>query len=321
MNNEKIIRWGIIGCGNVTEVKSGPAFRLIDHSDLVAVMRRNGKLAEDYARRHKVKKWFTNAEALVKDEEVDAIYIATPPGSHLEYTRLAAAHGKPVYVEKPMARTYAESQEMITVCKAAGVPLFVAYYRRALPRFLAIKNLIDNGEIGKVRFVNVLMYKKAVPAAEAGWRVVPEISGGGLFVDLASHQLDLLQFYFGDIISADGYSAHQAADYAVEDHVSGTFIFASGVHGTGIWNFAAYADEDKTEIVGDRGKITFATFGNSPIEVVNGKGSRLLDLPNMRHIEQPLIQTVVDELRGVGRCPSTGITAARTNRAMDLLRR
>jgi predicted dehydrogenase len=321
MNNEKIIRWGIIGCGNVTEVKSGPAFRLIEHSDLVAVMRRNGALAEDYARRHKVKKWFTNAEALVKDEEVDAIYIATPPGSHLEYTRLAAAHGKPVYVEKPMARTYAESQEMIAVCKAAGVPLFVAYYRRALPRFLAVKDLIANGEIGKVRFVNVVMYKKAVPAVEAGWRVVPEISGGGFFVDLASHQLDLLQFYFGDIISADGYSAHQAADYAAEDHVSGTFVFASGVQGTGIWNFAAYADEDKTEIVGDRGKITFATFGNSLVEIVNDKGTQLLDLPNPRHIEQPLIQMVVDELRGVGHCPSTGITAARTNRAMDLLRR
>ncbi len=321
MNNEKIIRWGIIGCGNVTEVKSGPAFRLIEHSDLVAVMRRNGALAEDYARRHKVKKWFTNAEALVKDEEVDAIYIATPPGSHLEYTRLAAAHGKPVYVEKPMARTYAESQEMIAVCKAAGVPLFVAYYRRALPRFLAVKDLIANGEIGKVRFVNVVMYKKAVPAVEAGWRVVPEISGGGFFVDLASHQLDLLQFYFGDIISADGYAAHQAADYAAEDHVSGAFVFASGVQGTGIWNFAAYADEDKTEIVGDRGKITFATFGNSLVEIVNDKGTQLLDLPNPRHIEQPLIQMVVDELRGVGHCPSTGITAARTNRAMDLLRR
>jgi predicted dehydrogenase len=321
MNNEKVIRWGIIGCGNVTEVKSGPAFRLIEHSDLVAVMRRDEEKVRDYARRHKVKKWFTNAEALVKDEDVDAIYIATPPGSHLEYTRLAATHGKPVYVEKPMGRNYAECQEIIAVCKAAGVPLFVAYYRRALPRFIAIKDLIASGEIGKVRFVNILMYKRAVTTAEAGWRVVPEISGGGLFIDLASHQLDLLQFYFGDIISADGYSAHQAADYAAEDHVSGAFVFASGVHGTGIWNFAAYADEDKTEIVGDRGKITFATFGNLPVEVVNYKGNRLLDLPNPRHIEQPLIQTVVNELRGLGHCPSTGITAARTNRAMDLLRR
>ena len=321
MSREKFIRWGIIGCGNVTEVKSGPAFRLVDHSDLVAVMRRNGGLAEDYARRHQVKKWFTNAEALVKDVEVDAIYIATPPDSHLQYTQLAAAHGKSVYVEKPMALNYGQCQEMIAVCKAAGVPLFVAYYRRSLPRFLAIKDLIDNGEIGKVRFVNVVMYKKAVTPSAAGWRVVPEISGGGLFVDLASHQLDLLQFYFGDIISADGYSAHQAAGYAAEDHVSGAFVFASGVHGTGIWNFAAYADDDKTEIVGDKGKITFATFGNSPVEVVNDRGSRLLELPSPRHIQQPLIQTVVDELRGIGRCPSTGVTAARTSRVMELLRR
>ena len=131
----KTIRWGIIGCGDVTEVKSGPALQKADHSALVAVMRRNGQLAEDFARRHGVPQWYDDAAALIHDPAVDAVYIATPPSSHKEYTLMSAAAGKPVYVEKPMARNTAECQAMIAACHKANVPLFVAYYRRALARF------------------------------------------------------------------------------------------------------------------------------------------------------------------------------------------
>ena len=137
----KTIRWGIIGCGDVTEVKSGPGFQKADNSSLVAVMRRTGALAKYYAQRHGVPKWYDDAAALVHDSEVDAIYVATPPASHKEYTLLAARVGKPVYVEKPMALNFEGRQEMLTACQAAGVHLFVAYYRRALPRFLNIKDL------------------------------------------------------------------------------------------------------------------------------------------------------------------------------------
>ena len=137
----EIIKWGIIGCGNVTEVKSGPAFQKAPNSALVAVMRRDAALAEDYAKRHNVPKWYSNAEDLINDPEVDAIYIATPPSSHKEYTILCAKARKPVYVEKPMALTFEECNEMINTCKEHNVPLFVAYYRRALPRFLKIKEI------------------------------------------------------------------------------------------------------------------------------------------------------------------------------------
>ena len=318
----KTIRWGIIGCGKVTEVKSGPAFRLADNSELMAVMRRNGRLAEDYARRHHVKYWFDVAGKLVNHPEVDAIYIATPPSSHMQYALMAAEAGKPAYVEKPMARNYKECRKMIDAFEAAGLPLFVAYYRRALPRFLKIKSIIGSGEIGEVRFANVVMHKK--PAAsdlkgQENWRVQPEISGGGYFVDLGSHMLDILQFYFGNIISAEGRAVNQASLYPAEDMVSGSFIFASGVQGTGVWNFTAHADLDRTEIVGSKGKITFATFGNSPVILETKTGKETLDLPNPKHIQQHLIQTIVDELNGKGKCPSTGFTASRTNWAMDRL--
>lgn len=142
------INWGIIGVGDVCEIKSGPAFNTINGSRLVAVMRRSASLAKDYAERHGVPKWYHDADILINDPEVNAIYIATPPHVHPYYTKIVAEAGKPVYVEKPMAKTYSECQDMIEVCKQKGVPLFVAYYRRALANFLAIKNWVQDGRIG-----------------------------------------------------------------------------------------------------------------------------------------------------------------------------
>jgi predicted dehydrogenase len=318
----KTIKWGIIGCGDVTEVKSGPGFQLADNSELVAVMRRNGRLARDYAQRHKVNRWYDDARQLISDPEVDAVYVATPPASHKEYTTMVAEAGKPVYVEKPMALNYSECRDMIATADAAGIPLFVAYYRRALPRFLTIKSMIDNGEIGDVRGVHIVYHSKASKSDLEGkenWRVQPAISGGGYFVDLACHTLDILQYYFGNIISADGNAINQAGLYPAEDLVAGNFIFSSGVYGTGLWCFSAHEHLDRTEIIGSKGKITFATFGNSPVELQTSGGIRYLDLPNPLHIQQPLIQTIVDELNGVGNCPSTGLTAAGTSKVMDRL--
>ena len=311
----------MIGCGDVTEVKSGPGFQKANHSSLVAVMRRNGALARDYAERHQVPRWYDNAEALVRDAEVDAVYIATPPSSHKQYTLMSAAEGKPVYVEKPMALNFGECHEMIEECRSVGVPLLVAYYRRALPRFLKIKDLVDSGAIGEVRFVSVTLYQPTAPedltSESLPWRVVPEIAGGGRFVDLASHTLDFLDFTLGPIVEVLGRASNQAGRYRAEDVVTGTFKFASGVHGTGAWCFSAYDKFDLTEVVGDRGKITFSTFDAEPVRLISGKDVSEYAFEYPQHIAQPLIQTVVNELIGTGRCPSTGESAARTSWVMD----
>lgn len=314
------VRWGIIGCGNVTELKSGPGFQKAKGSRLVGVMRRNGKLAQDYAIRHGVPKWYDNADSLINDPEVDAIYIATPPSSHKQYTIAVAKAGKPVYVEKPMAMSYDECQEMIQVCEEKNVPLFVAYYRRTLPRFLKIKDLLENNAIGAVRSVIISFSKKATQNDfhnPDNWRVNPDIVGCGYFCDLASHQFDFLQFLFGTIISASGFSSNQMDLYKAEDIVSGSFIFESGIHGVGLWCFSTFHDLDRTEIIGETAKITFSTFDTEPIvlETDNGVENYLMDNP--AHVQQPLIQTIVDELLGFGKCPSTGRTASLTNRVLD----
>ena len=143
MFKDKEIRWGIIGVGDVCEVKSAPAMNLIEGSKLVAVMRRDAQKAADYALRHGVPKWYDDADTLINDPEVNAIYIATPPGAHEIFTLKAAAANKPVYVEKPMARTYDECLNMIKACESAQVPLFTAYYRRMLPNCLNIHHMCE----------------------------------------------------------------------------------------------------------------------------------------------------------------------------------
>lgn len=319
----RTIRWGIIGAGNVTEVKSGPALYKARHSSLVAVMRRDGALAQDYAERHHVSRWYDNADQLIHDNEVDVVYIATPPYAHKEYALKAAQAGKPVYVEKPMAMNHHECLAMIEACRVADVPLWVAYYRRALPRFLKIKELIESGAIGDVRSVNIALYRpiRSDETDPAGlpWRVQPELAGGGHFVDLAVHTLDFLDYALGPIKSAKGFAINQAGYYPAEDHVAGTFVFESGALGSGIWCFSSARHIDQTTIAGTKGALAFSTFDTDPLILTVGDQVEQFPIDNPEHIQQPLIQSIVDELNGEGQCPSTGISAARTTWVTDQL--
>ncbi|QNK56326.1 Gfo/Idh/MocA family protein [Paenibacillus sp. PAMC21692] len=315
------VRWGIIGCGNVTEVKSGPGFQKTEGSELAAVMRRNGELAADYAARHGVPKWYDNADDLINDPEVDAVYVATPPSSHMEYVLQCAAAGKPVYVEKPMARSSAECKAMIDACREAGVPLFVAYYRRGLDYFRKIKELLDSGAIGRVCFVSMKQYQPARvnEGEQLPWRLNPEESGGGLFVDLASHTLDIMDYLLGPIAEAAGGAGNQAGLYEAEDIVTGSFEFQSGVRGVGVWCFSAYKPVDVNEIVGEKGSILFDTFGNEIITLETAEGSEQFTFEKPPHIQQGLIGMIVDELRGGPASPSDGTSGIRTNVVMDKL--
>jgi predicted dehydrogenase len=320
------VRWGILGVGNVCEVKSAPAMQLIPHSKIVAVMRRNEEKAKDYADRHQVPKWYDDAQKLIDDPEVNAIYIATPPNAHLPLCTLAAKAGKPVYVEKPMARSYEECQEMIRICERFQVPLYVAYYRRRLPHFLKIKELMDAGAIGEIRTVHINLKESLNPGLVAGsvenWRINPEIAGGGYFFDLASHQIDLLDFFFGKIKQASGFSSNQGKSYAAEDIVVGNFVFENGIFGSGNWCFTSAENSriDQIQIYGSAGKISFETFGKGEFLLeADGKKSEKFSFELPKHIQQPLIETIVGDLLGTDSCPSTGSSAARTNWVMDEL--
>jgi len=304
----------------VTEIKSGPGFQKADGSQLVAVMRRTAGLAEDYARRHGVPKWYADADALIRDPEVDAVYVATPPGTHCEYALKVCAAGRPAYVEKPMARNATECERMVKAFAAARLPLFVAYYRRAQPRFLKPKELIDAGALGRVTGVCYHFADsrhQSVKADDLPWRLNAEHAGGGFIFDLGSHTLDILDFMLGPLVDVEGSAANLASPYDVEDVVAMSFRTAAGVPGVASWNFASVVREDMIQITGTDGRVALSTFGAEPVRLETADGVREFDLPYPPHVAQPLIQTVVDELLGRGVCPSTGETARRTSRVMD----
>jgi predicted dehydrogenase len=316
----KTVSWGIIGCGDVTEVKSGPAFSRAPHSSLVAVMRRDGEKAADYARRHGVTRWYADAQALIDDPDVNAVYIATPPGSHCELALRVAAAGKPCYVEKPMARNAEECGRMIEAFRAAEQPLFVAYYRRALPHFRRIKSFIDTGEFGKPLSLNYYYangaQRQGIP--EDAWRFQPEISGGGLFWDLGSHALDLFDWWLGPLAQVSGHSLRASSNAPVEDRVGLTAVAGGSVSLTAFWNFIGPAQRDRIELTFEQGEIHCSVFGSTIIEIHPYSGeSRREDIPHGPHIQQDLIETVVKALRGGSNAPSTGESALRTNRVID----
>jgi predicted dehydrogenase len=317
-----MIKWGIIGCGKVTEHKSGPVFSKVADSRLVAVMRRNAALAEDYASRHNVPKFYTNADDLINDLEINAVYIATPPGSHAEYAIKVLEAGKPVYIEKPMALNYKECLRINETAEKCKLPVFVAYYRRTLPGFLKIKELVEAGEIGKPRFANFQIFNYPSEDEKDGrlpWRVIPEISGAGHFFDLASHQLDYLDFLFGPVLKVSSMVLNHANNYTAEDFVSASFLFRDNIVGTGIWSFSSSreANRDNFEIVGEKGIIKTSTFTYEPIVLVNGNGRREFINERPENIQFYLIEQIVKALSGKGEVVSTGISAARTNWVMD----
>lgn len=319
------IKWGIIGCGDVTEVKSGPAIYKTKHSELVAVMRRNSKLAADYAKRHNVPKWYSNANDLLNDSDVNAVYVATPPSTHKQYAIAAMKAGKPVYVEKPMALNTAECKEMIDVSEKTGMPLFVAYYRRRLPLFLKVKEIIDSKQIGEIRAVNLRFFnalnRTEINTEQLPWRLKPEISGGGFFFDLAPHAIDILQFLLGDIEEVCGSAQNQDGKYEAEDIVAARFTFPNRVLATGIWCFSSAEtnNTDEIEITGTKGRIIFPVFEQQPIKLTVKNNTNEFYYERIKHIQQPLIQSIVDQLRGIGKSPSTGKTAIHTTTVMELM--
>jgi len=282
-------------------------------------MRRTPHLAEDYARRHGVARWYASARDLIEDPGVDAVYVAAPPGAHLELALAVAAAGKPAYVEKPMARSHAECRRLNEAFAAAGAPLFVAYYRRALPRFARVRRLLDEGRIGRPASLSYRYARSRQRSLGAGaWRLDPRHSGGGLLLDVGSHALDLFDWLLGPLEAVSGVALRRGPDPgAVEDTVAMSFR-AGDVAGAATWDFAGVGPhEDRAEIAGTEGLLRFAVFGDEPLHLVTAAGEERLAAPVGSPVQQPLIQSVVDALRGEGTCPSTGESAARTSRVMD----
>lgn len=320
----KEISWGFIGCGEVTEKKSGPAFNEVVGSHVEAVMSRNENKARSYAERHHIRKWYTDPLELIEDPDINAIYIATPPSSHATFAIMAMRAGKPVYVEKPLAASYEDCIRINRVSEETGIPCFVAYYRRYLPYFQKVKGMIDGGAIGKALSVQLrfscpprdLDYRstQALP-----WRLQPDIAGGGYFYDLAPHQLDMMQHIFGVITEVTGICANRAHLYDAEDTVSACFKFESGLPGSASWCFVGHssAKDDRIEVIGDKGMLNFSVYDYDPIHYVSSDDDKYIDVTNPQYVQLPIIKSVIENLQGFGVCQCTSVSATPVNWVMD----
>tara|TARA_R110002051_G_scaffold145817_1_gene218770 strand:- start:23880 stop:24848 length:969 start_codon:yes stop_codon:yes gene_type:complete len=315
-----LIRWGIIGCGAVTEVKSGPPYQQTPGFNLTAVMRRDLNKAKDFAERHGVPKFYSDAESLINDKAIDAVYIATPPDTHKLYGLLVAEAGKPCCIEKPLAPSYKDGLAIVASFKEKNIPLFVAYYRRSLPRFLQIEKWLKSNEIGNVRHINWSFSKPANDVdlnGEYNWRTDTKVAPGGYFDDLASHGLDLFSYLLGDFKTVFGLSTNQQGLYTAKDAITSCWVHENGITGQGSWNFGSFRREDTVEILGSEGKIIFSVFEESDVVLENKNGKQKLFIENPKHVQQYHVENLKTDLVDGKKHPSTGETALHTSWVMS----
>lgn len=317
-----VIQWGMIGCGDVATRKSGPAFSLIPHSHLYGVTSAHYEHAQEYAQQHNVDKAYQSAEEMLVDPQIDAVYIATPPRFHKQYALMCAKAGKPAYIEKPMANSYEDCQEIIQAFAQSRTKGYTAFYRRGMDKFLQIKHLIERGALGAVRFVDIFCsmvpHEQGLIEEELPWRLKRSATGGK-FLDAGIHCIDTLEFLLGNIQTVKSIVSNQAGLYEVEDIVSLSLKFDSGIQGSGTWCFNGFRDEEWVRIIGEKGMLEFSVFDNSPFRLIDSSGVHEYPVEQYQYIQQPMIHTVVDDLRGAGVCQSTLQTAAHTTYIMDTI--
>jgi predicted dehydrogenase len=315
--------WGMVGCGNVTEKKSGPPLYKTPRSRVKGVYARRAEQSSDYARRHGIPCVYPTVEALLADSEINAVYVSTPPDTHKHYALLALDAGKIPYIEKPMAMNYDECAEILSAGKAANLPVYVAYYRRALSKYLKIKQLIDSGRLGKIRTVRLTHFMKPEAAdldrSKLPWRLTPKVSSGGKFIDMAVHVLDIVQFFCGDITVAEGSASNIGGLYEAEDTVWSLMRCENGalVHGT--WCYAAGFDEEEMLILGDLGYIRTSGLFLTPVHVVSGGGEERFDFPEPEHVAGPFVETLVEEMTGGKKSNADAVCAANNVRVVDTI--
>ena len=226
-----------------------------------------------------------------------------------------AEAGKPCCIEKPMAPSYQDCLLINEAFEAKSLPLFVAYYRRSLPRFKQVKYWLETGQIGNVRHISWHLSKPANALDLSGlynWRTDYNIAPGGYFDDLASHGLDLFTHLLGNVEQAKGICLNQQGLYPAKDAITAIWQHTNGVTGSGNWHFGCRHRQDNVEIVGSKGKLTFSVFDEVPLQLHTQNGITEQIIGNPANIQLYHVKALRDALAGQQPHPSTGQSAAHT---------
>lgn len=286
------LRFGLIGCGDIAQKRVAPALRDSEYCELIAVSRAQSSLAETFARQFGAKRWYADWRELLNDEEIDAVYIATPVNLHAEQAIAAAERGKHVLCEKPMALNVTECDRMIHACKSSGVGLGVAYYRHFYPVVRRIKEIIDSGEIGTpiVCQINAFEWFDPEPTNPRRWLLNRQQSGGGPMFDFGCHRIEVLLNLFGSVVRLEATKSNEFFKREVEDVATALFQFERGTSATLTVAHSARESQDTLDIFGSTGSIHVPVLNAGLLRVLSESGERTESHPPAMNLHMPLIE-------------------------------
>lgn len=317
-----MIRWGLVGTGAIAQKRVGPALIQANHSQLVAVCDVVESAARDFGVSFQVPAVYTSLEELLANPEIDAVYLATPVFLHAAQAKQALRSGKHVLVEKPMALTVAEGQEMIQVARETGHTLATAYYRRFYPKVKRAQRLIEDGTLGQVIMVVSVYHTwyNPAPGAPGSWRAQKAKAGGGVLWDMGSHRFDLLVGLFGMPDQIWATTDTQVHGYGVEDTAVVYLKLGNGVRCVSTWQWNSQAWVDHLSIIGTRGKIVLEPVDSPNFTLYIGqersqeRQDETIPLPENVHL--PMIQDFIDAIRQGKEPLETGEEGLKTTRIL-----
>lgn len=313
-----VIRWGIVGCGNVAEYKSGPPLYQTPGSELIAVMRRDAAKAADFAQRHGAKRWYTDAEALIADEDVNAIYIASPRNQHAAHVEMAAKAGRIVLCEKPLGISTAEAQACVDVCRANHVPLAVAYYRRAWPIVQKMRELLNDGAIGQIVSARIHLADYFAGDPDRPWLTSKAASGGGALANAGSHWIDLVRYLLGEVISVSAQCSSHVSGFETEDTIVVQMEMMSHALVSVSITLQSPINANELEISGTAGRLRATSLADGQLLVDRvGEETQVLTLARSRYAHAEFIAALIDRLRLDQPSPIPGEEAVAVWRIME----
>ena len=320
MAEQRVVRWGIIGAGDIVRRRVAPAINNLPNCGLTAIARASADRAEEFAREFGAKRWYSDWRELVKDDEVDAVYVATPVYLHARQTIAAAEAGKNVLCEKPMAMNAAECDEMIAACEANGVKLGVAYYRRFYPVLARVRELLALGAIGRpvVAQINSFEYVDISPGDPRHWFLEKAKNGGGPMMDFGCHRLEVLTNLFGSVRRISSLTANvEWKDREVEDTAVATLEFENGPVATVSVTHGAHEPQDTLDIFGTLGSLHIPVLNRGDVRIVTKDGERAEAHPNGPNTDEPLIADFAEAVLNNKKPSVGGDTGREVARLMD----
>ncbi len=312
------IRWGVIGAGNVFESKSGPALYQTPNSELVAVMRTDAAKAEETAKRHGAPRWYTDAESLVTDPEVNAVYVASPHYLHPAHVALAARAKRVVLCEKPVGASVAQAQQCVEVCRANGVPLTVAYYRRFWPVTQAMFKYLNDGAIGQVVAARAQLSDWFSADNERAWLVSRAKSGGDALANAGAHWVDLIRFLLGDVIGVMAFCSSKFSGYETDDTTIVQMQLANGALVSLTSTRRTPISTNELDIFGTEGRLYASPLSEGHLILHRrGRDPEILNYPRTGVVHSALIAELVKCMIGNQSSPLPGEEAVAAWRIMD----